>query len=132
LTCPDDIFGKSKVTGVDMSDEQLAKAEQLCVAADPGSADIQFVPGRLEDLPFQDGTFDVVISNGVINLCPDKPRVFSEAAWVLTAKGRLALADIVAIRPMPETVTGNPDLWSAYIGGAAPETQYRAAIEPPG
>jgi len=117
-----------QVTGIDMTDEQRAKADRL-----RGDArHIQFVPGRLEDLPFDDGAFDVVISNGVVNLCPDKARVFAEAARVLAPGGRLTLADIVATRPLPETVTCNADLWSACIGGAAPEADYRAAVEAAG
>src|SRR6266511_2592329 len=101
-----------QVTGVDMTDEQRAKADRLRA----GAAHIRFVPGRLEDLPFGDAAFDVVISNGVVNLCPDKARVFAEAARVLVPGGRLAIAD----------------LWSACIGGAAPEVDYRAAIEAAG
>src|SRR6266568_4380189 len=112
-----------QVTGVDMTDEQRAKADRLRA----GALHIRFVPGRLEDLPFGDASFDVVISNGVVNLCPDKARVFAEAARVLAPGGRLAMADIVATRPLPETVTCNADLWSACIGGAAPEADYRAA-----
>jgi arsenite methyltransferase len=117
-----------QVTGIDMTDEQRAKADRLRGDA----AHIRFVPGRLEDLPFDDGAFDVVISNGVVNLCPDKARVFAEAARVLAPGGRLAVADIVATRPLPETVTCNADLWSACIGGAAPETDYRTAIDAAG
>jgi arsenite methyltransferase len=113
-----------QVTGVDMTDEQRAKADRLR----GGAAHIRFVPGRLEDLPFEDASFDVVISNGVVNLCPDKTRVFAEAARVLAPGGRLAIADIIATRPLPDTVTCNADLWSACIGGAAPEVDYRAAI----
>src|SRR6266498_3370070 len=92
-------------------------------------------PGaRVLDLGSGSGTdsFAVVISNGVVNLCPDKARVFAEAARVLAPGGRLAVADIVATRPLPETVTCNADLWSACIGGAAPETDYRTAIEKAG
>jgi arsenite methyltransferase len=117
-----------QVTGVDMTDEQRAKADHLRA----GAAHIRFVPGQLEDLPFGDASFDVLISNGVVNLCPDKARVFAEAARVLAPGGRLAMADIVAARPLPETVTCNADLWSACIGGAAPEADYRAAIEAAG
>ena len=117
-----------QVTGVDMTDAQRAKADRLRA----GAAHIRFIDGRLEDLPFADASFDVVISNGVVNLCPDKARVFAEAARVLVPDGRLAVADIVAARPLPETVTCNADLWSACIGGAAPETDYRAAIEKAG
>ena len=117
-----------QVTGVDMTDEQRAKADRLRA----GPAQIRFAAGRLEDLPFGDASFNVVISNGVINLCPDKARVFAEAARVLAPGGRLAIADIIATRPLPETVTRNADLWSACIGGAAPEADYRAAIEAAG
>ena len=113
-----------QVTGVDMTDAQRAKADRLRA----GAVHIRFVDGRLEDLPFDDASFDVVISNGVVNLCPDKARVFAEAARVLAPGGRLAVADIVCTRPLPETVTCNADLWSACIGGAAPETDYRAAM----
>ena len=122
------IGASGHVTGIDMTDEQLAKAERLR----GGAGHIRFVPGRLEDLPFEDGAFDIVISNGVINLCPDKTRVFAEAARVLAPGGRLAIADIIATRPLPDSVTGNADLWSACIGGAAPETGYRNAIETAG
>lgn len=117
-----------QVTGVDMTDEQRAKADRLR----GGAAHLRFVAGRLEDLPFEDASFDVVISNGVVNLCPDKTRVFAEAARVLAPGGRLAIADIIATRPLPDTVTCNADLWSACIGGAAPEVDYRAAIEAAG
>jgi SAM-dependent methyltransferase len=117
-----------QVTGIDMTDAQRAKADRLRA----GAAHIRFVDGRLEDLPFDDASFDMVISNGVVNLCPDKTRVFAEAARVLAPGGRLAVADIVATRPLPETVTCNADLWSACIGGAAPEADYRAAIEAAG
>jgi ubiquinone/menaquinone biosynthesis C-methylase UbiE len=74
----------------------------------------------------------VVISNGVINLCPDKFRVFREAARVLAPGGRLAIADIIATRALPRSVTRNADLWSACIGGAASEMDYRAAIDAAG
>jgi SAM-dependent methyltransferase len=116
------------VTGIDTTDAQRAKADRLRGDA----AHIRFLDSRLEDLPFDDASFDVVISNGVVNLCPNKTRVFAEAARVLAPGGRLAVADIVATRPLPETVTCNADLWSACIGGAAPETDYRAAIEAAG
>lgn len=112
------------VTGIDMTEEQLAKAERLRA----GARHVRFVPGRLEDLPFPNASFDVVISNGVINLCPDKAQVFSEVARVLVPGGRLVVADIIATRALPLSVTRNADLWSACIGGAASEMDYRAAI----
>jgi ubiquinone/menaquinone biosynthesis C-methylase UbiE len=116
------------VTGLDMTDEQRAKADRLRGDA----THIRFVPGHLEDLPLTDKSVDVVISNGVINLCPDKARVFREIARVLTGAGRVTIADIVAARPLPESVTCNADLWSACIGGAATDVAYRAAIEEAG
>jgi len=119
-----------RVTGLDMTDEQRAKADRLRAAA--GVDHIRFVPGRLEELPFPDASFDIVISNGVVNLCPDKPRVFAEAARVLAPGGRLAIADIIATSALPDAVVCNADLWSACIGGAAPEADYRAAIEAAG
>ena len=67
-------------------------------------------------LPFQDGTFDVVISNGVINLSPIKHRVFAETARVLRPGGRLALADIVSGRPLKERTRRNVELWAASVG----------------
>jgi arsenite methyltransferase len=116
------------VTGLDMTDEQWAKADRLRGDA----AHIRFVHGHLEDLPLAEESVDVVISNGVINLCPDKARVFREIARVLTRAGRVAIADIVAARPLPASVTCNADLWSACIGGAATDVAYRAAIEEAG
>ena len=109
-----------RVVGVDMSAEQLAKADRLRA----GATNMRFVPGRLEALPFSDRSFEVVISNGVVNLCPDKAQVFREAARVLRPGGRLAAADIVASRALPDSVTCNADLWSACIGGAAPANDY--------
>lgn len=112
------------VTGVDMTDAQLAKAERLGA----GATNVTFVPGRLEELPLPDASAEVVISNGVINLCPDKARVFQEIARVLAPGGRMAIADIVATHALPPTVTCNADLWAACIGGAAAEVDYRTAI----
>src|SRR5437899_2450072 len=117
-----------RVTGVEMTDEQRAKADRLRA----GAEHIRFIPGRVEALPVPDESVDVVISNGVINLCPDKALVFREAVRVLKPGGRLAIADIVATRPLPESVTCNADLWAACIGGAATDVDYRAAIDAAG
>lgn len=111
-----------------MTAERVARADRLR----GGATNIRFVLGRLEELPFPSASFGVVISNGVVNLCPDKERVFAEAARVLIPGGRLAIADIVAARPLPVTVTSNASLWSACIGGAAPKPDNRAAIEAAG
>jgi arsenite methyltransferase len=134
-----------QVTGVDMTDAQLAKAVVTAAAGvrrptrqlrgwttRRGMSQLRFALGRLEDLPLPDAAFDVVISNGAISLCPDKARVFAEVARVLAPGGRLAVADIITTRPLRAAEAHNGDLWSARIGGAAYEPDYRAAIEEAG
>ena len=123
--------GKSgSVTGLDMTDQQLAKARQLRDEA--GMDNVSFTRGYIEDLPFDDGAFDVVISNGVVNLSPDKARVFAEANRVLAPDGRLALSDIISEKLMPESIKNNEDLWAACIGGAEQVDRYTALIESAG
>jgi arsenite methyltransferase len=119
-----------KVTGVDMTPAQLAKAEQL--GAEAGVINVEFTDGHIEHLPFANATFDVVISNGVINLAPDKQAVFAEAARVLRPGGRLAIADIVTERPLHDDIVANTDLWASCIGGAAQKDAYQQAIEAAG
>jgi SAM-dependent methyltransferase len=119
-----------RVVGIDMTDAQLAKAMRL--ATGRGFGHIKYTKGYIEDTGLDAGTFDCVISNGVINLAPDKTRVFQEAARLLRSGGRLAIADIVADTALPETVVCNADLWAACIGGAAQQGDYRAAIEAAG
>ncbi len=115
-----------RVQGLDMTAAQRAKAERL--AREAGFATVSFHPGYIEQPPFADAAFDVVISNGVINLSADKPRVFAEVARVLRPGGRLALADIVTEKQLPETVTCNATLWAACIGGAMQQERYQDAI----
>lgn len=119
-----------RVIGIDMTDAQLAKAERLREVA--GLRWTEFRQGYLEELPVEDAGADVVISNGVINLCPDKERVFREVARVLRSGGRLALADIVTERQLPDSVVCDSALWAACIGGAAQQDRYRDAIESAG
>jgi arsenite methyltransferase len=119
-----------RVVGVDMTPEQLDKAESLGAAA--GFDQVRFVSAHIEQLPFDDKTFDVVVSNGVINLSPDKERVFREVARVLRPGGRAAIADIIAERHMKERTVCNTDLWAACIAGAAQRDDYRDAIEAAG
>ncbi|MPY97650.1 MAG: methyltransferase domain-containing protein [Actinophytocola sp.] len=93
---------------------------------------VQFRNGRVEALPAPDGAVDCVISNGVINLIPDKTAVFREVARVLRPGGRLAIADIVTERQLASSIVCNVDLWASCIGGAAQESAYRQAIEDAG
>jgi SAM-dependent methyltransferase len=118
------------VIGIDMTDAQLDKAERLRVAA--GFSNVTYRRGYIDKAPCTDASADVVISNGVINLAPDKTAVFREAARILKPGGRLAIADIVTDARLPDTVTCNADLWAACIGGAMQRDEYRAAIEAAG
>jgi ubiquinone/menaquinone biosynthesis C-methylase UbiE len=119
-----------RVIGVDMTAAQLAKSRDL--AAGHGFAQAEFREGYIETLPVEDSSVDCVISNGVINLSPDKPAVFAAAARVLRPGGRLALADIVTEHQLPEGVTCDASLWAACIGGAVQRDGYRQAIEAAG
>ena len=119
-----------RVIGVDMTDKQLAKAERL--AREEDFAGVEFRQGYIERPPVEDATVDCVISNGVINLSPDKPAVFAAAARALRPGGRLALADIVSAKQLPEGVTCDASLWAACIGGAMQRDSYREAIEAAG
>src|SRR5439155_3418713 len=118
------------VIGVDMTKAQLAKARRLAEEIGFGQAD--FREGYIETPPVDDASVDCVISNGVINLSPDKPAVFAAAARALRHGGRLALADIVTEHQLPEGVTCDAALWAACIGGAMQSDGYRAAIEAAG
>jgi len=121
---------RGKVTGVDMTDEQRSKAEQL---RDRGKfLNVTYVKGYIEAAPLPDGVADVVISNGVINLAIDKTKVFREAARLLTSGGRFAISDIVTEVQLPENIVCNSTLWAACIGGAAQQDNYRSMIEAAG
>ena len=118
------------VTGVDMTDEQLTKAERL--RTEFGRNNVEFVRGYIQQPPIPDGSVDLVVSNGVINLAPDKAAVFLAAARALAPGGRLALADIVSERELTESITCNAELWASCIGGATQIDSYLAAIEAAG
>jgi SAM-dependent methyltransferase len=101
---------EGRVTGIDMTPEMLAKARAS--ASQMGASHVEFVEGEIESLPFPDGSFDVVISNGVIDLVPDKDAVFSEIARVLVPGGRVQIADVTIQRPVSEEGRRNIDLWT--------------------
>jgi ubiquinone/menaquinone biosynthesis C-methylase UbiE len=115
-----------RVLGVDMTDAQLEKAERLRAAA--GFANLAYLKGYIERVSREDASFDAVISNGVINLAPDKQQVFNEAARLLRRGGRLAIADIVTEAQLPDGVTEKAALWAACIGGAMQVDKYLEAI----
>jgi SAM-dependent methyltransferase len=114
------------VIGIDMTNEQLEKATTL--AEDAGISNVEFRKGVIEDPDVAAESVDCVISNGVINLSPDKPAVFASAAEALKPGGRLAIADIVSAVQLPEGVTCDASLWAACIGGAMQREDYQEAI----
>jgi ubiquinone/menaquinone biosynthesis C-methylase UbiE len=119
-----------KVYGIDFTPEQLAKARRL--ALEGGFDQVEFLEGRIEAIPLEDASVDCVISNGVINLAPDKKGVFAEAARMLKPGGRLAIADIVSEQQLTEAIVCNADLWASCIGGAAEQEAYLEAVESAG
>jgi arsenite methyltransferase len=99
-----------RVVGIDMTLEMLDKAR--LAAAEMQADNVEFVEGEAEKLPFADASFDVVISNGVIDLIPDKDAVFSELYRLLSPGGRIQLADVTIQRPVSEEGRRNIDLWT--------------------
>jgi arsenite methyltransferase len=129
--CAAVLVGESgRVVGVDITDAQLEKAARLRERAE--FSQVEFVEAHIEELPFDDASFDAVLSNGVINLSPAKHRVFAEAARVLRPGGRLAIADIVSGHALKERTRRNVDLWAACIAGAIPRSNYLEALEAQG
>jgi arsenite methyltransferase len=104
------VGSEGTVTGIDMTPEMLEKARSA--AAEMGLRNVTFVEADAERLPFDDGSFDVVISNGVIDLVPDKDAVFSEIFRVLRPGGRIQVADVTIQRPVSEEGKRNIDLWT--------------------
>jgi SAM-dependent methyltransferase len=120
------VGAQGKVIGVDMTDEMLAlarsNAEKLKLA------NVEFRKGTIEELPLDDASVDIVISNCVINLSPDKPKVFREAFRVLKPGGRLVVSDIVLERPLPEKLKADAGLYAACISGALLRGDYLKAV----
>lgn len=105
------VGSEGEVIGVDMTEEMLEKSRTTTELL--GYQNVEFRQGLAEDLPVEDGWADVVISNGVINLCGDKRKVFSEIFRVLRPGGWLQFADIANGKPVPESAIRNVDLWTA-------------------
>jgi arsenite methyltransferase len=115
-----------KVYGLDMTDEMLALARANQARA--GVTNVELLKGEIEAVPLPDASVDVVISNCVINLSPDKDRVLREAFRVLRPGGQFAVSDVVVRKPVPEAIRRNVELWVGCIAGALDESDYRAKL----
>jgi len=117
-------FGR--VIGVDMTDGMLARARDN--AARAGITNVEFRKGLIEQLPVEDASVDVVISNCVINLVPDKGAVYSEVARVLRPGGRVIVSDVVLDAALPAAVSASAEALTGCIAGAAPRGDYQATV----
>jgi SAM-dependent methyltransferase len=115
-----------KAYGLDMTPEMLELARRH--QAEAGVTNVEFLLGTIEDVPLPDGSVDVIISNCVVNLSPDKDAVFREAFRVLTPGGRFAVSDIVLRRPLPEPLRHQIGLWTGCVAGALLEDEYRVKL----
>ncbi len=119
-----------KVIGVDMTPEMLDRARQNAVEGD--YANVEFRLGEIENIPAADGSVDVIISNCVINLSPDKPKVFREALRILRPGGRLMVSDIVLLREMPDFIKDSMAAYAACVSGAMLKDAYIETIKEAG
>jgi arsenite methyltransferase len=117
---------QGRVIGVDMTHEMLVKARANAAAID--AANVEFRLGELEHLPIAGNTADVIISNCVINLVPDKAQVFREAFRVLKPGGRLAVSDVINVRPLPAALAADTALLCGCVAGAAPRSEIEALL----
>ena len=119
-----------KAYGLDMTDEMLELARENARKA--GVTNVEFLKGEMEDMPLPDASVDVIISNCVVNLSPDKDAVLREAQRVLKPGGRFAVADIVTRGKMPATLKRSLELWAGCVAGALSEDEYRAKLSAAG
>ncbi len=118
-----------RVTGIDMTDEMIARARANIASA--GLTNIEVRKGIIEDLPVESGSIDIVISNCVINLSPEKARVFSEISRVLKPGGTMTVSDLVA-ESLPEAIRADRGLYSSCLAGAVSEGEYVRGLEEAG
>ena len=119
-----------KAIGLDMTDEMLELARAN--AAQAGVENVEFVKGYIEDIPLPDGSVDVIVSNCVLNLSGDKPKVLREAARVLRAGGRFAVSDVIASPDMDDATRADLAAYTGCIAGAFTEDEFRDGSLPPG
>ena len=121
---------EGKVIGLDMTPEMLAKAEEA--AAQAGVDNVEFRRGEAEQMPVEDSSVDWIVSNCVINLSPEKLRVFSEIARVLRPGGQIAISDIVLADDLPDSVVEDVRYWTGCVSGAIRESDYLAGLREAG
>lgn len=119
-----------KVIGVDMTKEMIIKARKNALKGN--YPNVQFKQGDIEDLPIEDNSIDAIISNCVINLAPDKEKVFKEAHRVLKTGGRLMASDIVLVKPLPEELREDEELLIGCVSGAILKEDYLKLLEEAG
>lgn len=119
-----------KVIGIDMTDEMLEKAREN--AKKRNYTNVEFEKGDIEDLPIEDSSIDVIISNCVINLAPDKEKVFKEAYRVLKNGGRLMVSDVVLVKPLPDEIKNDKELLVGCVSGAILKQDYLNLLEKTG
>jgi len=120
------VGSRGMAIGVDMTEEMIRRAR--ATASEYGYENVEFRLGEIENLPVEDNSVDVIISNCVINLSPDKEKVFREAYRVLKPNGRIGISDIVTEGELPEEVRKNFDAWAGCIAGALERRQYMDTI----
>ncbi|MCH8814234.1 MAG: arsenite methyltransferase [Chloroflexi bacterium] len=120
------VGSKGKAYGLDMTDEMLDLARKN--AANAGVTNVEFLRGEIENIPLPSNSVDVIISNCVVNLSPDKDAVLREAHRVLKSGGRFAVADIVTRGEMPEELQHSLELWAGCIAGALEENDYKSKL----
>ena len=125
------VGAKGRVIGIDMTDEMLAHAHQskIAVAANLGYDVVEFKKGYLEEIPLSSQYADLITSNCVVNLSPDKKQVFIEIWRVLKDFGRMVISDTVSEKPLPVGMKANPRLWGECVAGALTEAAYLADLE---
>jgi SAM-dependent methyltransferase/DNA-binding transcriptional ArsR family regulator len=119
-----------RVIGIDMTEEMVNRSREI--AERHGYKNVEFLLGEIENLPIEDNTIDVVISNCVINLSPDKRKVFSEAYRVLKPGGIMVISDTVLEKELPEVLKRDPEAWCGCIAGAMRREEYLKAIRDSG
>ncbi len=116
------VGGKGKVIGIDMTEEMIQRAR--ATASEGGYENVEFRLGEIENLPVEDNSVDIILSNCVINLAPDKDKVFREAYRVLRPGGRIMISDLVTEGDLPDEIKKSFAAWAGCVAGALEKNQY--------